>query len=530
MATALGNMAKSTAPALSDTSTGSKDSADDIMHSTKDGSAAKEEKPQAASQESKQDDDPIVNSKETTAAEEKTHAEQHFLIFQRLFMIGFMIHCRKYDDIFFILTIGQTAAHVVLPCPDVVFFTYLITILACFLDYTPNGANHLNVVALASLVLLPYQLCRVLKCVGVLRSCSKVQQETLACLRYLIIGIYFMAGFHKMNREFLFEPTVTCALKKLGGYLKPLLGADFQEELPPWIGLTLAPGVIVLEMVPPLLLLYPRYRRLALLLLIKLHTILLPMGFADFGSIAQSFLWTFVSPTLVTDAALSSLFVSSMTMIFVAFESMVYMGRLNHRHFDRNFYKQHEALLVFIVYGCLWYKIYQTRERKPIQVQAPRSAWSWLFLSFFAFFVMNPYLGLRTAGNLTMFSNLRTDGATSNHILLGSNPLKFFDMQEDTVELIDCDPRFDDPKHMVPGNKIQRLMFDRILLDEAYVADDYPRVYLKIAYQGQVLKTEDLNNDPAFDKFRLDNEPWWSSMYFNFRSLPVSKEPSECKW
>jgi len=451
-------------------------------------------------------------------------SEQHFLVFQLLYMIGFVVHCRKYDDIYFPLMIAHVAAHVLLPCRDLVFGSGLVVILRCFFDYTPHCANHHNVITLTSLVLLPQQVARIL-------GRDSWTQEALACLRYLVFLLYFMAGFHKINHDFMLEPTVTCAFKKVEDYFIPLFGPDFQDRLPAWLGYSLPAGVIVLEMVPPILFMYPQWRRLGMLLIIQLHAILLPMGFADFGSIAQSFLWTFASPDLLVDSGLVTFF-KHMAMVMVGFESTVFLRRLQQNQFRKSFFRREEELLVFLVYGYMWFHMYRTKERKPIQVRFPRSVGSWLILSLFLFFILNPYMGLRTVGNLTMFSNLRTDGPTSNHLLLGSNPLKFYSMQEDTVEIIACEDSFaDDPKPtIVAGHKVQRLVFDRHMVIEATWAEEYPNVYLKIQYQGEILETFDLNNDPAFDRFRLDNEPWWSAMYFNFRSVPVSSEPSRCRW
>lgn len=51
-------------------------------------------------------------------------------------------------------------------------------------------------------------------------------------------------------------------------------------------------------------------------------------------------------------------------------------------------------------------------------------------------FATSNYLGLRTAGTFTMFSNLRTEGAASNHWILAGNPLKAFGYQDDLVEVL----------------------------------------------------------------------------------------------
>ena len=51
-----------------------------------------------------------------------------------------------------------------------------------------------------------------------------------------------------------------------------------------------------------------------------------------------------------------------------------------------------------------------------VRIYAPKSIWTLLCLFGFVLYTWNPYLGLRTTGCLNMFSNLRTEGHTSNHV------------------------------------------------------------------------------------------------------------------
>ncbi|MEL6263995.1 MAG: hypothetical protein AAFR12_23415, partial [Cyanobacteria bacterium J06626_6] len=59
--------------------------------------------------------------------------------------------------------------------------------------------------------------------------------------------------------------------------------------------------------------------------------------------------------------------------------------------------------------------------------------------SIILLFGLSPYLGLRTAGTFSMFSNLKTEGEYSNHFLLGQNQLKLWGYQEDVVEVLEID-------------------------------------------------------------------------------------------
>lgn len=62
-----------------------------------------------------------------------------------------------------------------------------------------------------------------------------------------------------------------------------------------------------------------------------------------------------------------------------------------------------------------------------------------------------PYLGLRTAGTFSMFSNLHTEGNVSDHILLRSNPIEVWGYQEDVVTFIEIDDDAGDVVHHHQG-------------------------------------------------------------------------------
>ena len=101
------------------------------------------------------------------------------------------------------------------------------------------------------------------------------------------------------------------------------------------------------------------------------------------------------------------------------------------------------ALLIFI-----WPIVKRVMQRAapawsgvPMWRPAVGPRWAALLPAFVLFFGLNPYLGLRTAGTFTMFSNLQTESDGSNHLLLGSNPLKIWEVQDDAVHVLKIDSR-----------------------------------------------------------------------------------------
>lgn len=141
-------------------------------------------------------------------------------------------------------------------------------------------------------------------------------------------------------------------------------------------------------------------------------------------------------------------------------------------------------------------------------------------------FGMTPYLGLRTAGNFSMFSNLRTEGKTSNHLLLGSNPLKFWGYQEDVVHIIDIDDRYGDVIHHYDespkGYELPVIEFRKWIYrwSEAGV-----KVPLTFTYRGRTHSTKDIMDDPVW---RLDGRTW-DMVLMDFRVIAPG-EPNYRRW
>jgi hypothetical protein len=137
------------------------------------------------------------------------------------------------------------------------------------------------------------------------------------------------------------------------------------------------------------------------------------------------------------------------------------------------------------------------------------------------------YLGLRTAGNFSMFSNLRTEGATSNHVLLGSNPLKIWGYQEDTVHVLEFDP--DTVKtgdHYTPrnlkGNYLPVVEFRKAVANWAKKGMVVPIVF---EYQGQVITSDNIAVDPDWRPSGWD----WEMILLDFREIQPGG-PNACRW
>ena len=138
---------------------------------------------------------------------------------------------------------------------------------------------------------------------------------------------------------------------------------------------------------------------------------------------------------------------------------------------------------------------------------------------------LTAYTGLRTAGNFTMFSNLRTEGDRSNHLLLGGNQLKLWDYQEDAVRFISIDDDFAAIGYQyqpLEGNRLPVVEFRKLLQRWAEAGVTLP---LTFEYRGRVYETEDIVNDPVW---RTDG--WdWEMRLMDFRVIQ-GEGANRCRW
>jgi hypothetical protein len=428
-------------------------------------------------------------------------------------MQGFLFHAaeewdRPHEAL---LAMALIVAYVLLPrLGDRVFLAAIAGLAARNLYDFPDLANHSNVILFVCLWLLPFQIRR---CFG----SGGDDERALPTLRWTVFLVYFLAGFHKLNTAF-FDPRVSCAFAKTGEYLEAF--ALHVEDLPPLVTAFVPLSVVLAELGPALAFLWRRSRKYGVLALLLIHATLALVGFADFSSLATALLWLFVPPAAMPELPGRRYF-GAMALGFVLLQALLAIERWPTGS-DR-FYRIEGTLLV-AAFVPVWYRYLRSAVPGPV-MRLPRGWGSRAFLLFLLFFGMNNYLGLRTAGTLSMFSNLTTEGATSNHLLLGSNPLKLFGFQEDAIELLRVDDRVRGRFRgmLDEGLSIPRVEFARIL-DELR-SGGMRELHFTVWYGDALHVTDDLVHD---DRFRFD-VPWWQKKLLKFRAIQPSP-PQRCAW
>ena len=272
----------------------------------------------------------------------------------------------------------------------------------------------------------------------------------------------------------------------------------------------------------PLGLLVPKLRKVAIYTLLALHFMLAPMGFSDFSSLGVLLAWSFVDlerlehQDLLKHVGFLATFCLTMQLYFAP--SRIPYGQES--------YEFLEGILFSFVYGLFAFKyIVRNIDTRPLWF--PKSVlYSASVVCLFIFGFSN-YLGLRTAGNFSMFSNLRTEGQVSNHLILGSNPFKIFNFQEDVVKVLSVsrNGRGVYRRMPKPGQSIPRIEFDRLLKKMKFRTRGKGAVAMKVEYQGKEYQTSNAIFDQAF-RFPV---PPWQTKLFKFRAIQSSSR-QQCAW
>ncbi|MBW4709177.1 hypothetical protein KX928_15400 [Roseobacter sp. YSTF-M11] len=161
-----------------------------------------------------------------------------------------------------------------------------------------------------------------------------------------------------------------------------------------------------------------------------------------------------------------------------------------------------------------------------LQGQVP--TWLYVMPVLVLMFGLTSHMGLRTAGNLSMYSNLRTELGQNNHIILGASPLKWAGYQEDVVHIIDIGDTATisgvlDRWGPLEGNYLPVVEFHKLMWRWRERGETVP---MTVEYAGVTTTSDNLPLDPAW---RVDN--WdWEMRVMDFRVIESGDGPNHCRW
>ncbi len=332
------------------------------------------------------------------------------------------------------------------------------------------------------------------------------------------------------------------SLLALSSYAADLLVLIERQAAPMVVGIA---GVIVFwQLIEGPLLLIRRLQAIFLCFALLFHTYLGMIGFVDFQSLAMALLVTFVpKPVLAVWSQERHLRLGSLRFdrvhVYVGLNLLA--GILTGIHilvtplFEPSNIKAMQGILfnggvLILIWPLLSALLRGTREWRWNGVSVfDRRTPKFLYLLpvMLLLFGMTSHLGLRTAGNFSMFSNLRTEGAISNHIILRNNPLKIWSYQEDTVRVHELDEKAArTDSHYAPrkleGQELPVVEFRKLVSTWAKAGMVIPIVF---EYQEVVYASENIAADPTWHQARWD----WEMIFLDFRVIQP-EGPNECRW
>ena len=448
----------------------------------------------------------------------------------------------------------------------------------------PDVANHVNIAIYANIVMMvgiAYSLVRIHD-FPTDDSCFEMMRPLLQLTAILV---YFLAGFHKLNADF-FNPDVSCVGAMVSSLAKvatsdlfgipvgivllagisamsywlissspirayfpvvagvgaillivfaALLILKLRPGMPPIskssVLLAMAILVTAWELIGGPLLAVARLQGPLLAFSWTMHATLALIGFVDFAALALSLLFVFVPrPYLALFSSRIRLPILGPSLhrahLYVAIGALSGIASgLDRRLLAGVLFNL--AALVFI-----WPVLSALATRSPglAWVGLPLSTrmtpgWMFLFPALLLLHGMTSYVGLRTAGNFSMFSNLRTEGPASNHFLLSGNPLKLWSYQEDVVRFIDIDDRLARIGYQyqrLRGKDLPVVEFRKLIYAWTTTGSTIP---MRFEYRGTVYRTEDIVNDPVWRTGTRD----WKMVLMDFRAIQPDG-PNQCRW
>lgn len=459
------------------------------------------------------------------------------------------------------------------------FLVYLaLTTAYLLLAMFPDVANHVNIII----------YCNLLVMAGLgwsLRHPERYPDDDAAyellrpVLQTSMVLVYTLAGLAKLNTDFL-NPAVSCvgdlvgdlagmagsrtlglptglvilgamvaALVLLlsqrvprgrlvaGALLVLVVGAAalrLGRTLPPRAAGTIVVGmalvVILWEFVFGPLLAVPAAQAPILAFSWAMHATLALIGFVDFGALALTLLFTFVprewADPIRTPVRLGRTgpMVQRVHLYFGLCLLAGAASALGRRLVAGVMFNLAAAVLLWPLYATV---VGPMRPRwRGLPLSSPLTpGWLYLFPLLLLFHGLTSYLGLRTAGNFTMFSNLRTEGARSNHLFLGRNPLKLWHYQEDTVHVL----AIDDGQagigynyQPLQGNALPVVEFRKLIHQWTRAEATVPVTF---EYRGTTYTTADVVHDPTWQTPRRD----WGMRLLDFRVIQGAG-PNRCRW
>ncbi len=403
---------------------------------------------------------------------------------------------------------------------NILFITFLSWLLFYTLTNWPYGANHTNFNTFVMiLILLIYSLNLI--------NHKKIELNLIENKRYLfgaLVILYYSAALHKMNFDF-YHPEKSCTtwyhIKLLSRFFSNVNANDL-----PYFVKILSPQIVgSIELLAPTLLLFRNLRTYGIYLLIFLHSYLALGGFSDFSSLGMSILFLgFPIAQLNIKEWISGINMHFLSSYFIIVVCLV--GAFIFPEQKQTLQTLQGLILIIVTINLLL----NSNPRKIAFNNFSRfkfnfeEALKYIPLTFLIFFGTSIYFGYRSAGNFTMFSNLKLAGGFNNHFFMNKFDLfgyenKLFQIIKASDESMFAEVR--QPLDWITKSGID-LAFHRTI--ELKKLDSF---FLRVKDQSG--NTFELNKNNIRD-FLGPERSWFFYKTYMYSFVPDPQNINSCRW
>jgi hypothetical protein len=311
--------------------------------------------------------------------------------------------------------------------------------------------------------------------------------EAASILRLELCALYFFSFFHKLNWDFL------ASSKSCAGFMLAGLSERFPfVPVGGWVDVGAVWGTFLIEGGLPVLLLIPRTRHWGLFLAWGFHFLLSfhpRPGIYAFSAMVFALLSLFLPTDFYAHwerrivghphwPAMRERFLQSghawLTTFFLAAAAVTVVSALalwasgvNLRGTNLSEWPRSVGMFVWIPYAlvllaALWIG-WPPSAPRPISFQPAYRSPALAVVALVFLNGMAPYLGFQTVRVLSMFSNLRTEGGASNHMLIPVG-WQIAGYQTDLVEIVSSSEQvlqfYADARQWIPFAEVRRRIWD----------------------------------------------------------------------
>ena len=419
---------------------------------------------------------------------------------------------------------------------SIIFFIFLIFTSSHILVDFPKSSNHLNLMLFINLFLL----FNFLKRYKFKINNIEIILEDFVALRWSLIIVYFLTGFHKLNSDFL-SPYSSCANWYHDKFIWFLTGNVFRP-FPNFVYFLSPILVVFLEIIESIALLFKKTQLIALISFLLFHSYLSLGGFVDFAALAISIMVSFIPNkyiNIINDLIQLKFLKWNFDRIQVTILLFIIIGFLYLIEYQYRILPTDNPNLIRFIQGFLFNILFIYILLPFIILAFKYKIITWdiennftknmrinLFSLLIFLFGFQNYLGLSTAGTFSMFSNIQTEGGKSNHLILHNNPFEIFPYQKNLVHIIKFEPPYYDftkKFSRLKEKKIPKLVFSEFLihLRNSGIEEFDAEIYYKGKYH--ILKNVHLDKKWAPHKIPIER------YFMNFR--PVNNQNlKQCMW